>query len=135
MGTRAIVAKSDGAGAWKGVWNNWGSQPKDLGNFLIKECERRGGDLSGLVRDVIDSVPGGWSKLQKNTRAPDYSWPPYHGPEQLPEFSDVIDYLYIVCPSEMRLEVYRVHRGSEQSMTLEETVLFDESGRPDHIFK
>ncbi len=134
MGTRAIVARSEGAGAWKGVWNNWGSQPKDLGNFLIKECERRGGDLSGLVRDVIDAVPGGWSKMQKNTRAPDYSWPPYHTPNELREFSDVIDYVYIFEPAERRLEVYRVDREGERPLELVETVLFDESGKPDHVF-
>ncbi|MEM6734354.1 MAG: hypothetical protein AAF658_22510 [Myxococcota bacterium] len=135
---RAIVAKSvgrsNGAEVWKGVWNNWGSQPNDLGNFLLRECERRGGDLSGLIRDVIDSVPGGWSKLQKGTRAPDYSWPPYHGPEELEEFADVIDYLYIFRPADSRLDVYRVNREDDSRRELVASVQFDETGKADRSF-
>lgn len=132
MGSRAIVARTDGENTWKGVWNNWGSQPNDLGNYLIRECERRGGDISGLVRDVIDTVPGGWSKLQKNTRAPDYSWPPYHGPKELADFSDVLDYVYLLHPDEHRLDVFQVRPGED--MVLVESVRFDEDGKADHQF-
>ncbi len=132
MGTRALVARSEGS-AWKGVWNNWGSQPGDLGNYLLRECERRGGDLSGLIRDVIDTVPGGWSKLQKGSRSPDFSWPPYHGPDELREFSDDIDFVYIFRPRQSCLEVYRV--DGDAPLKLVDSVSFDEAGRPSRLFE
>ena len=58
-------------GTWKGVWNDTGSEPQQLGRVLLRRIASLKGDLDAFVAQYIDGCPEGWIALDKGERCDD----------------------------------------------------------------
>lgn len=88
---------------WRGVYHHWGGQPDDLGAELIKRARLFKGNLGGLVRQVIDSAPRGWSSLAQQTQLDD------DGSTAGPDDTGNIAYAYVFDVGARRLDCFATH--------------------------
>lgn len=88
---------------WRGVYHHWGGQPDDLGQELIKRALLFKGNLGGLVRQVIDSAPEGWSSLAQQEKIDDVGLP------VSPDDTGNIAYAYIFDVAARRLDAFATH--------------------------
>lgn len=89
--------------AWRGVYHHYDGYPDGLGEELIARARRFKGNLGGLVRQVIDSAPRGWSSLQSNEKFGD------DGPRVAPDETDNTCWVYLFDVAARRLDVFATH--------------------------
>src|SRR5437868_596129 len=88
---------------WRGVYHHWDGTPDGLGSELIKRARLFKGNLGGLVRQVIDSAPRGWSSLASQEQIDDVGLP------VSPEDTGNIAYAYIFDVGARRLDAFATH--------------------------
>jgi hypothetical protein len=70
MATRALIGRLTGwDGSFpmgEGVYHHWDGYPTGLGAFLFRLFrDDYQGDMEKMLKEIVDSHPGGWSDLEK----------------------------------------------------------------------
>ncbi|MES2643299.1 MAG: hypothetical protein V4850_27695 [Myxococcota bacterium] len=76
MSTRSILCVPDGTNI-RGVYHRFDSYPFELGNYLLLELLTRGGDMAGLVHELVEDAPDGWEWFPDRKRRTDSDDPPF----------------------------------------------------------
>lgn len=128
VSTRAIIAYRKHDGTWTGVWNHWSGHPQHLGKALIERIAVMDGDLPRFARQFIDRCPEGWSDFAEGQRTEDGGLWTGRCTGSTVTFDKLPDahLLYLLDPSERRLEIYEVKSGKSTSF---DVVSFDELGK------
>jgi len=117
MSTPAAVAVYSEAGPqprvvterrWRGVYHHWIGDLDELGNLLVERVQERGGDLTRVVRELIDEAPHGWSNLSEDERYGSDD----PGPEVTVEDTGSVIFVYVFDVEGRRLDAFgAAHSG------------------------
>lgn len=135
MSTRGIIAVVDGDNIL-GVFHQYASYPSYLGNQLLLEVLRSGGELGVCIGRWIHDAPGGWLDLRGRQRAEET--PHFFRLDDL-ELAGWVEWTYVFDERERCLHVWSglpeipgaVRGESHEGLrgTLEWSVRFDGEGR------
>lgn len=149
MATRAAIGKYTAPGRWTGVYHHWSGAPWDLGNLLAARVRAAGGDLTAVVKEIIDDVPGGWSRLSEGKALGDGET--Y---DQRSILESELEWAYVFDLDQRRLDVFEIvvseefqeklvgplsvmranAPAPEAGLRLHGTVEFDDRGNPNLTF-
>ena len=127
MDIRAIIARRTEDGI-KGVYHRHESHPSALGNALLYEIFVRGGDIAGLMTEVIEGAEFGWAFYPDRRRIEQETEdPPFFRIGDL-DSQTWVEWLYVFDLGERTLEVWSRPRSSKLGPALH-IVRLDERGR------
>ena len=116
--------ESSSARPWRGVYHHYDSYPSALGQHLLGCAAQTRGDLSAVVKRLVDEAPHGWSTCLDS---PPVKYPEDDaGPPVAPDNIGFVDYVYVFDLAARRLDLFA--RESEKDARRIDSVTFSEAG-------